>query len=55
LAEGTKVTTSLLRRMVVRGSPVSVSTRSICCLPSHTCQMREEDMAEPAETTSVPM
>ncbi len=46
--------TSLLRRIVVRGVPVSVSMRSICCEPSHTCQIFEADMAAPADTTSVP-
>ncbi|MNT34541.1 hypothetical protein D3C72_1705290 [compost metagenome] len=55
LASGTKVITSLLRRMVVRGAPVSVSMRSICCTPSQTCQMREADITEPADTTKVPV
>jgi hypothetical protein len=36
--------TSLLWRMVERGAPVKVSTRSICCWPSQICQMREADM-----------
>ena len=55
LLSGAKVMTSLLRRIVVRGAPVSESMRSTCCCPSHTCQIFEADMAAPADTTKVPV
>ena len=41
---------------MVRGVPLRASTRSICCCPSHTCEMRELAMAPDAEsTTNVPV
>jgi len=53
---GWKVTTSSSRRKVVRGAPVSDSTRSIWRWPSQACQMRALDMEpELDETTKVPM
>ncbi len=52
---GAKVTTSSLRRMVVRGAPVRVSMRSNCCVPSHTCQILDTAISAPLLTTKVPM
>ena len=37
------------------GAPVSVSTRSICWVPSQMCQMRDAAKVEAEDTTSVPV